>query len=240
MELKCEDPPTGGTGVLGVLITFLFKVKQKSAKSNSDLILLYLLFLKRKVVAVCWCSHLHGAAHFQNKRGIWVWIRILSSERQTRTSPLIVLIQWMSSYDAWYDFKLLFLGWFISKNTHQGDKYSLLSQRKVLDYFLGGVLEMLRRWLVNGRLSFLSLRQGQEDVLHQHGADHHLLAVDRQLSGAFVFGCHGDQHQAAARHRPACKPVDRVFRRRRRRRSTEVKAAKVRRWSHRIRRTHAD
>lgn len=75
-----------------------------------------------------------------------------------------------------------------------------------------------------------SLRQSQEDVLDQHGADHHLLAVDRQLSGALLRGCHGDQHQAAAGDGPAGKPVDRMSRRRRRRRNgrTEVKAAKIR------------
>lgn len=71
-----------------------------------------------------------------------------------------------------------------------------------------------------------SLRQGQQDVLNQHGADHHFLTVDRQLGGALFSGHHGDQHQAAAGHRSACKPVDRMFRRRNRR--TEVKAAKKR------------
>lgn len=70
-----------------------------------------------------------------------------------------------------------------------------------------------------------SLRQSQEDVLHQHGADHHFLTVDRQLGGSFLFGRHGDQHQAAAGHRPAGEPVDRMIRRRNRR--TEVKAAKI-------------
>lgn len=70
-----------------------------------------------------------------------------------------------------------------------------------------------------------SLRQRQEDVLHQHGADHHLLTVDRQLGGSFLFGRHGDQHQAAAGHRPACEPVDRMIRRRNRR--TEVRAAEI-------------
>lgn len=156
-------------------------------------------------------------------------------------SILLDSVEEQLSYEARY-VKLLFLGGFLSmKDMHQGDKYSLLSSKEsvgpakmqIRDYFW-----KCYGWLVNGRRSFLSLSQGQEDVLHQHGADHHLLAVDRQLSGALVFGCHGDQHQAAARHRPACKPVDRVFRRRRR--STEVKAVKVRRWSHRIRRIHAD
>lgn len=71
-----------------------------------------------------------------------------------------------------------------------------------------------------------SLRQGQEDVLHQHRADHHFLTVDRQLGGSFLFGRHGDQHQAAAGHRPASEPVDRMIRRRNRR--TEVKAVKIR------------
>lgn len=70
-----------------------------------------------------------------------------------------------------------------------------------------------------------SLRQGQEDVLHQHGADQHLLTVDRQLGGSFLSGRHGDQHQAAAGHRPASEPVDGTIRRRDRR--TEVKAAKI-------------
>lgn len=73
-----------------------------------------------------------------------------------------------------------------------------------------------------------SLRQRQEDVFHQHGADHHFLAVDRELGGPFLFGHHADQHQAAAGHRPAGEPVDRMVRRRRRRRKTEVKAAKIR------------
>lgn len=68
-----------------------------------------------------------------------------------------------------------------------------------------------------------SLRQGQEDVLHQHGADDHFLTVDGQLGGSLLFGRHSDQHQAAAGHRPAREPVDRIIRRRDRR--TEVKAA---------------
>lgn len=76
------------------------------------------------------------------------------------------------------------------------------------------------------RCCLTSLRQSQEDVFNQHGADHHLLAVDRQLSGALLSGCHGDQHQAAAGDGPASKPVDRMSRRRNRR--TEVKAAKIR------------
>lgn len=71
----------------------------------------------------------------------------------------------------------------------------------------------------------MSLRQSQEDVLHQHCADHHFLTVDCQLGGSFLFGRHSDQHQAAAAHRPACESVDRMIRRRNRR--TEVKAAKV-------------
>lgn len=71
-----------------------------------------------------------------------------------------------------------------------------------------------------------SLRQSQENVLHQHGADHHLLTVDRQLRGSFFFGGDSDQHQAAAGHRPAGEPVDRVIRRRNGK--TEVKAAKIR------------
>lgn len=70
-----------------------------------------------------------------------------------------------------------------------------------------------------------SLRQSQEDVFHQHGADHHFLTVDRQLGGPFFFGRHGDQHQAAAGDRPAGEPVDRTIRRRNRR--TEVKVAKI-------------
>lgn len=70
-----------------------------------------------------------------------------------------------------------------------------------------------------------SLRQSQEDVFHQHGADHHFLTVDCQLGASFFFGRHGDQHQAAAGHRPAREPVNRMFRRRNRR--TEVKAAKI-------------
>lgn len=68
-----------------------------------------------------------------------------------------------------------------------------------------------------------SLRQSQEDVFHQHGADHHFLTVDGQLGGSLLVGRHGDQHQAAAGHRPAREPVDRMIRRRDRR--TEVKAA---------------
>lgn len=79
---------------------------------------------------------------------------------------------------------------------------------------------------VGAKREEMSLRQSQQDVLHQHGADHHLLTVDRQLGGALVFGRHGDQHQAAASHRPASEPVDRMIRRRNRR--TEVKAAKIR------------
>lgn len=68
-----------------------------------------------------------------------------------------------------------------------------------------------------------SLRQSQQDVFHQHGADHHLLTVDGQLGRSLLFGRHGDQHQAAAGYRPAREPVDRMIRRRDRR--TEVKAA---------------
>lgn len=71
-----------------------------------------------------------------------------------------------------------------------------------------------------------SLRQSQENVLHQHGADHHFLTVDRQLCSSFFFGRDSDQHQASAGHRPAGEPVDRMIRRRNRR--TEVKAAKIR------------
>lgn len=70
------------------------------------------------------------------------------------------------------------------------------------------------------RLSLLC--QSQEDVLHQHGANHHLLAVDRQHSPTFLFGRHSDQHQAATGHCPAGEPVDRKFRKKR---STEVIAA---------------
>lgn len=75
------------------------------------------------------------------------------------------------------------------------------------------------------KVEHTSLCQSQEDVLHQHCADHHFLTVDCQLGCSFFFGRHGDQHQAAAAHRPACEPVDRMIRRRNRR--TEVKAAKV-------------
>lgn len=75
------------------------------------------------------------------------------------------------------------------------------------------------------RAALASLRQGQQDVLHQHGADHHFLAVDRQLRRPFLFGHHGDQHQAAAGHRPAGEPVDRMVGRRNRR--TEIKAAQI-------------
>lgn len=77
-----------------------------------------------------------------------------------------------------------------------------------------------------------SLRQCQQDVLHQHGADDHLLAVDGQLGRPVLFSCHGNQHQAAAGHGAAGKPVDGRTRRRRRRsgrtegQSAEVKAAK--------------
>lgn len=71
-----------------------------------------------------------------------------------------------------------------------------------------------------------SLCQSHKDVLHQHGANHHFLTVDRQLGGSFFFGGDGDQHQAAAGHRPPSEPVDRMIRRRNRR--TEVKAAKIR------------
>lgn len=70
-----------------------------------------------------------------------------------------------------------------------------------------------------------SLRQSQQDVLHQHGADHHFLTVDCQLGGSFLFGRHSDQHQAPAGHRPAREPVDRMMRRRNSR--TEVKAAQI-------------
>lgn len=69
------------------------------------------------------------------------------------------------------------------------------------------------------------LRQRLQNVLHQHGADHHFLTVDRQLSGSFLFGGHGDQNQATAGHCPAREPVNRMIRRRDRR--TEVKAAQV-------------
>lgn len=75
------------------------------------------------------------------------------------------------------------------------------------------------------RAALASLRQGQQDVLHQHGADHHFLTVDRQLRRPFLFGHHGDQHQAAAGHRPAGEPVDRMVGRRNRR--TEIKAAQI-------------
>lgn len=73
-----------------------------------------------------------------------------------------------------------------------------------------------------------SLRQRQHDVLHQHGANQHFLTVDRQLGRPFLFGHHGDQHQAAAGHRPAGEPVDRSSRRRNRRTElTVLKAAQV-------------
>lgn len=75
------------------------------------------------------------------------------------------------------------------------------------------------------RAALASLRQGQQDVLHQHGANHHFLTVDRQLRRPFLFGHHGDQHQAAAGHRPAGEPVDRMVGRRNRR--TEIKAAQI-------------
>lgn len=68
-----------------------------------------------------------------------------------------------------------------------------------------------------------SLRQSQEDVFHQHGADYHFLTVDSQLGGSLLFGCYSDQHQAATGHRPAREPVDRMIRRRDRR--PEVKAS---------------
>lgn len=82
-----------------------------------------------------------------------------------------------------------------------------------------------------------SLRQSQEDVFHQHGADDHFLTVDGQLGGSLLFGRYGDQHQAAAGHRPAGEPVDRMRRKRRRRRDrrTEVKAAGWKSRSHRNR-----
>lgn len=75
-----------------------------------------------------------------------------------------------------------------------------------------------------GKWSIL-LRQCLQNVLHQHGADHHFLTVDRQLGGSFLFGGHGDQHQATAGHCPASEPVNRMIRRRDRR--TEVKVAQV-------------
>lgn len=77
-----------------------------------------------------------------------------------------------------------------------------------------------------------SLSQRQQDVLHQHGANHHFLAVDGQLGRPILFGRHGDEHQAAAGHGAAGESVDRWTRRRRRRsrrtegQSAEVKAAK--------------
>lgn len=92
---------------------------------------------------------------------------------------------------------------------------------------------MLHRWGSDGAVGGGSLRQGQEDVFHQHGADHHLLTVDGQLGGSFLFGRYGDQHQAAAGHRSAREPVDRMFRRRDR--WTEVKAAGRKSRSHRNR-----
>lgn len=73
----------------------------------------------------------------------------------------------------------------------------------------------------------ISLRQSQEDVFHQHGADHHFLTVDCQLGGAFFFGRHGNQHQATASHRSAGKPVNRIFRRRNRRTEVKVQRPKV-------------
>jgi len=73
-----------------------------------------------------------------------------------------------------------------------------------------------------------SLHQCQQDVLHQHGADDHLLAVDGQLGRPILFGRHGNQHQAAAGHGAAGKPVDgRTGRRRRRSRRTEGQSAEV-------------
>lgn len=75
-----------------------------------------------------------------------------------------------------------------------------------------------------GKWSML-LRQCLQNVLNQHGADHHFLTVDRQLGSSFLFGGHGDQHQATAGHCPASEPVNRMIRRRDRR--TEVKAAQI-------------
>lgn len=65
----------------------------------------------------------------------------------------------------------------------------------------GGLTEEVA---VRGELT--SLRQRQQYVLHQHGANQHLFAVDRQLGRPFLFGHDGYQHQAAAGHRPAGEP----------------------------------
>lgn len=56
----------------------------------------------------------------------------------------------------------------------------------------------------------VSLGQGLHHVLHQHGADHHLLAVDRQLGSSSRPGVQSQQDQAPTGQRPPCKPGVRV------------------------------
>lgn len=51
-----------------------------------------------------------------------------------------------------------------------------------------------------------SLGQSLYHVLHQHGADHHLLTVDCQLGSSSGLGIQGQQDQAPAGQRPPCKP----------------------------------
>lgn len=69
-----------------------------------------------------------------------------------------------------------------------------------------------------------SLRESQQHVLDQHGADHHLLAVESQPGTAVLLGGHGDEHQAAAAHRPAGKPASEKRKSAKTRRRTQVKA----------------
>lgn len=53
----------------------------------------------------------------------------------------------------------------------------------------------------------LSLCQGLDDVLHQHGANDHLLTVDGQLSRGALPPLQSDEHQAPTCHCLGREPV---------------------------------
>lgn len=57
-----------------------------------------------------------------------------------------------------------------------------------------------------------SLRQGVDDVFHQHGADQHLLAVDGQVRCVSCLLLQGDQDEASTANRLCGKSIQRESR----------------------------